>query len=282
MTNGTELAAVAFGLASAATFGVGDFIGGLTTRRTSVRTVIVISHTIGLLLMVLLAVFSAEAAPLPIDVFWGAAAGIVGQVGLIALYRAMAIGQMGIAAPVTAVLSAALPAVFGMLTQGLPDVPHLVGFALAGAGVWIISRPDSAAGRPAGFGLAILGGCSFGAFFILLAQIHQNAVFWPLAVARLASVAVQLAFAVVSGGFVRPAPRLLPLIALSGTMDVGGNVFFVLAAQSGRLDVASVLASLYPATTVLLAFWILKERLNRVQRIGVLLALVAVPLIAAK
>jgi drug/metabolite transporter (DMT)-like permease len=282
MTNGSEFAAVAFGLTSAATFGVGDFIGGLATRRTSVRTVVLISHGVGLILLVLLALIRAEPAPLPADIAWGAAAGIAGQLGVIALYRAMAIGQMGIAAPVTAVLSAALTALVGMLTQGMPDLVHLIGFALALVGVWIISRPEGTAGRPAGLGLAIVGGLCFGGFFVLLAQIHQDAVFWPLAVARLASIVVQLAIAVASRGIVRPAAGLLIMIVLSGAMDAAGNVFFVLAEQSGRLDVAGVLASLYPATTVLLAFWILKERMTRVQRVGVLMALVAVPLIAAK
>ncbi len=282
MTNGSEFTAVAFGLASAATFGVGDFSGGLATRRTSVRTVIVISHTVGLILLLVLALLRGEPTPLTVDILWGAAAGVVGQVGLVAMYRAMAIGQMGIAAPITAVLSATLPAVFGMITQGLPDAPHLVGFVLALSGVWIISRPDGTADRPVGLWLAVLGGCCFGGFLILLAQVHQNAVFWPLAAARSASIVAQLGIAIFSRGFARPSPRLLPLIMLSGAMDVGGNVFFLLAEQSGRLDVAGVLSSLYPATTVLLAFWILKERLTRIQQLGVLLALIAVPLIAAR
>jgi drug/metabolite transporter (DMT)-like permease len=282
MTTGSEFAAVAFGLASAATFGIGDFIGGVATRRTSVRTVVIISHAVGLILMVVLAIFRSEPAPLSVDIFWGAAAGIVGQIGVVALYQAMAIGQMGIAAPVTAVLSAALPALVGTLTQGLPDLVHLIGFALALIGVWTIARPEGTAGRPAGIGLALVGGLCFGGFFVLLAQIHKDAIFWPLAVGRLASVILQLAFALVTRSLVRPTSKLLPLIVVSGVMDVAGNVFFVLAEQSGRLDVAGVLASLYPATTVLLAFWILKERMTRIQRIGVMLALVAVPLIAAK
>src|SRR5690349_10638317 len=122
MSNASDSAAVAFGLASAATFGGGDFVGGLATRRTSVRTVTIVSHTAGLIIMVLLAILRAESAPTTTDIFWAAAAGIVGQFGVIALYRAMAIGQMGIAAPVTAVLSAALPALFGMLIQGMPDI----------------------------------------------------------------------------------------------------------------------------------------------------------------
>ena len=278
----SDLASVAFGLSSAATWGVGDFSGGLATRRTPVRTVVIISQIAGLGALILLALLRAEAAPLPADIFWGAAAGIVGQIGLVALYRAMAIGQMGIAAPVTAVLSATLPALFGIITQGAPGVPHVAGFALALVGVWLLSRPEGALGRPAGFGLALIGGCGFGGFLILIAQVHADAIFWPLAVARVASLVVLIGFALRTRRFDRPTREALPLIALAGLMDAGGNAFFVFAEQAGRLDVAGVLASLYPATTVLLAVMILKEKLTRTRLFGVLLVLVAVPMIAAK
>ncbi len=278
----SDLASVAFGLSSAATWGVGDFSGGLATRRTPVRTVIIVSQIIGLVTLVVLALLRTEAAPLPEDILWGAAAGVVGQIGLVALYRAMAIGQMGIAAPVTAVLSATLPALFGIITQGSPDILHVVGFALALAGVWLLSRPEGAKGRPAGLLLALIGGCGFGGFLILIAQVHANAIFWPLSAARAASLAVQVGLALWTRRFDPPAPNVLPLIILAGLMDAGGNAFFVFAEQAGRLDVAGVLSSLYPATTVLLAVLILKEKLTRMRLLGVLLTLVAVPLIAAK
>jgi drug/metabolite transporter (DMT)-like permease len=183
---------------------------------------------------------------------------------------------------VTAVLSASIPAVFGLVTQGAPDMPHLIGFALALSGVWVISRPEGATGRPAGLGLAIVGGFGFGSFLVLIAQVHPNAVFWPLVAARVASVGLQLAIALASRRLILPSRQALPLIVLAGTMDVCGNAFFVLAEQAGRLDVAGVLSSLYPATTVLLAFLILKERLTPLQRVGVLLALGAVPIIASR
>jgi drug/metabolite transporter (DMT)-like permease len=189
---------------------------------------------------------------------------------------------MGIAAPITAVLCAAIPTLFGAFTQGFPDVSHLIGFGLALAGLWLIARPGGGQGRPAGIGLSLIGGCGFGGFMILIAQVQPNAVFWPLVAARAASIAVQLGLAATGQRFVRPARHVFPLIALSGTMDAGGNVFFVLAEQAGRLDVASVLSSLYPATTVLLALLLLRERLKPWQLAGVLLALIAVPLIAAR
>src|SRR5260221_12966404 len=112
------LASVVFGLSSAATWGVGDFSGGLATRRTPVRTVVIISQLVGLIALILLALLRAEAAPLPVDIIWGAAAGVAGQIGLVALYQAMAVGQMGIAAPVTAVICPALPSPFGIGARG--------------------------------------------------------------------------------------------------------------------------------------------------------------------
>lgn len=280
MINGSELASVLFGLASAATWGVGDFSGGLASRRVPVLTVTLLSQAAGLVLLVGLALLWGERWPSGSDVGWGALAGIFGFIGLMGLYRAMAIGQMGIAAPITAVMSAGLPMLVGAVTQGWPDVTRQLGFALALVGIWFISRPQEVGGRPAGLGLALLAGCGFGSFLICIAQVQENAVFWPLASARLTAITIMLAISLASRKLALPPKATLPLILLTGVMDAGGNAFFVLAEQAGRLDVAATLASLYPATTVILALALLKERLVLWQGIGVLLALVAVPLIA--
>jgi drug/metabolite transporter (DMT)-like permease len=280
MINGSELASVIFGLASAATWGVGDFSGGLATRRVPVLTVTLLSQIAGLILLALLALVWRENLPAVVDIGWGGLAGFIGLIGLLALYQAMAIGQMGIAAPVAAVLSASLPVVVGIVTQGLPELPRQLGFGLAVLGIWFISRPQRAQGRPAGLGLAILAGLCFGGFLLCIAQVQTNSVFWPLVAARTVSIIVMLVMAGLGQRLAVPARSILPLIILTGAMDAGGNAFFALAEQAGRLDVAGVLASLYPATTVILALSILKEKLVFWQGIGVLLALIAVPLIA--
>lgn len=280
MTHGSEFAAVIFGLASAATWGVGDFSGGLATRRVPVMTVALLSQVAGLILLVLLALLWGENLPSAEDIGWGGLAGIIGWIGLMALYRAMAIGQMGMAAPVAAVLSASLPVTVGVATQGWPDLSHQLGFVLAVVGIWFISRPQQTEGRPAGLGLAIIAGLCFGGFLICIAQVQTNAVFWPLVAARAASIAIMLATTLIGQKLALPAPSVLPLILLTGAMDAGGNAFFVLAEQAGHLDVAATLASLYPATTVILAMSVLKERLVWWQSLGVLLALISVPLIA--
>jgi drug/metabolite transporter (DMT)-like permease len=282
MATESGTASVAFGLTSAATWGIADFSGGLATRRTPVLTVVLLSQTTGLIVLTLVALASAERAPTVPDILWGAAAGVIGQIGLFALYRAMAIGQMGIAAPLTGVLAASVPVIFGAFAQGLPDVPHLAGFALALGGVWFVSRSHGAAGRPAGLGLAILAGLGFGSFLILIAQVRDDSVFWPLVAARVASISVMIGIALIRRPFTWPTKKATPLILLAGSMDVGGNAFFVLAEQAGRLDIAGVLSSLYPAMTVLLALFVLRERLARWQSIGVLMVLLAIPLIAAK
>jgi drug/metabolite transporter (DMT)-like permease len=281
MSNGSEFAAVLFGLASAATWGVGDFSGGLATRRISVLTVTLLSQAVGLILLVLLALVWGEKSPSWGDVAWGAVAGVMGLAGLVAFYQAMAIGQMGVAAPVAAVISAVLPVAVGALTQGWPDVIHQIGFVLALIGIWFISTSQQVQGRPAGLGLALLAGCGFGGFLVCIAQVQESAVFWPLSIARLASIGALLVTGIFSRRLPSPPKSILPLIILTGVMDAGGNTFFVLAEQSGRLDVAAALASLYPVTTVILALAVLKERLVLWQGIGVLLALLAVPLIAS-
>ena len=135
-------------------------------------------------------------------------------------------------------------------------------------------------GRPRGLGLALLAGFGFGSFFILISLVSRGAVFWPLAAARLSSFLFMLVVALIRRQEVLPKKAVLPVVLLAGALDVAGNAFFVLATHTGRLDVAAILSSLYPAVTVLLASIMLKERVTRLQAVGILVALVAVPLIS--
>lgn len=278
---GSPLAAsVLFGLAAALTWGVGDFSGGFATRRARVFSVVLLSQSIGIVLFALLAIVTRERQPAPADLGWGAAAGIAGLVGLAALYRAMAIGQMGIVAPVSGVISAALPVIAGGVTQGLPAPANFAGFVLAFCGVWLISRSEGELARPAGLWLATLSGLGFGSFLVLIAQAQPGAVFWPLTAARAGSLAVLVAVFLLRQPPLQITRGVMLPVMLAGAMDSGGNLFFVLASQAGRLDIAGVLSSLYPATTVLLALVILREGLARRQVAGVVCALLAIPLIS--
>ncbi|HEY7416394.1 MAG TPA: DMT family transporter [Ktedonobacteraceae bacterium] len=274
-------APIVFGLAAALSWGSGDFNGGLASRRVNASRVVVAAYTVGLVLLIILALIWREPLPAPIDVVWGALAGLTGASGLIAFYTALAKGRMGIVAPVSAVLTAAIPVLFSIFTQGLPNPYQLGGFLLALLAIWLISRPEEqASGRPEGLGLALLAGCGFGLFFTLISRIHPDATFWPLAVARCTSILFLLIILSARRQPILPGVTVVPLIVLAGVLDALGNAFFVLAAHTGRLDVAAILSSLYPATTVLLAAFMLRERVTRIQAIGILFALAAVPLIS--
>lgn len=276
-----ELAPIAFGLLSAATWGAGDFSGGLVSKRAGVFGVVIFSQWIGGLLLLGLAFVTGERVPPLTDWLWGAAAGASGAVGLLALYRGLASGRMGLVAPLSAVLAAALPVVVGAFTQGPPDGLQFLGFGFAFAGVWLLSRPEGALSfRLNDLTLPVVAGLGFGLFFVLMDRANDRAVFWPLVAARVASVILMVTTALFNRRSLLPQREHWPLTALAGVLDAGGNAFFTLATQTGRLDVASVLSSLYPASTVALAWVVLKERLTRPQWLGVLAALVAIVLIA--
>ncbi len=274
------LSAVLLGLASAASWGAGDFSGGLASRRAPVLGVLVVGQLAGTTLVAATALLLGEAAPPAAAVGWAVSAGVSGAVGLAALYRALAIGRMAVVAPVSAVLSAAIPLAWGMAREGLPPAARLTGFALGLAGIWLVARSGEAGEGGAGLPLAILAGCGFGGFLVLMHRAAQGGTFWPLAAARATSVVLAVGVALASGRAWRPAAAALPLVLLSGVFDAGGNAFFVLAARSGRLDVASVLSSMYPASTVLLAALVLRERVTRPQGAGIAAVLAAIALIA--
>jgi drug/metabolite transporter (DMT)-like permease len=281
MTSGT-LTGAGLSLGTAAVWGAGDFAGGIATKRANVFRVVAGAHACGLLLMLLLVWITGEAVPPRATLLWGAAAGITGAVGVAALYRALAIGRMGIVAAVAAVITGVLPVLAGIYTEGMPDPIQLVGFVLALVSIWLIARPDGEIDTHRGLGLAVLAGVMFGLFFIACKQAGHHGVFWPLVAARTVSTLLMLLIVTFSAGDKRPLrPALVPIL-FSGILDTSANALFIAATQHGRLDVTSVLSSLYPASTVILARIFLKERMSATQNAGIVGALVSVVLIAAR
>ncbi len=275
-----EVMVVFWGLASALTWGAGDFSGGVAAKRTAVTSVVIVSQIVGGLFLALLALLFREALPSPTSLLMGVLAGIGGVIGLLALYGGLANGRMGVVAPLAAVISAALPVLVSLVTEGLPQVTQLAGFGLALLAVWLLSGMGWQTAMPRQeLAYAVVAGTGFALFFIFIDRVEPGSLFWPLAAARTVSVSLLTIWVMSRGAWVRPLPNQLPLIALAGVLDALGNAFFALAARLGRLDMAAVLASLYPGSTVLLARLILQERLTRRQWFGVLLALAALVLI---
>ena len=273
--------ALLFGLASALAWGAGDFSGGLATKRGNVYSVVLVSQIVGGIFLVLLALVFRETIPPTGDFLYGALAGVAGVIGLLALYSGLAHGRMGIVAPLTAVASAAIPILYSLFVEGLPPTSQIAGFGLALIAVWLLSGAigDMAVQRVE-LGYSLLAGTGFALFFILIDQANETAVFWPLTAARTASVSCLAIYIAVRGIWQRPTGDQVPLVALAGLLDALGSAFFALSARFGRLDIAALLASLYPVTTVLLAQIVLQERLNRPQWTGVVAALLALILIA--
>jgi len=277
-----EYAAAGLSLSAAACWGSADFSGGVSSKGSNTFGVVVVAHSAGLVSMLLLAFLTGEPIPSHAALMWGAAAGLVGGLGLVSLYRALAIGQMGINAPVAAVITGALPVLYGIWKEGYPAPVQIAGFGLALVAIWLVALPSGGLGRPKGLGLAICAGIGFGGYLICSRQAATEAVFWPLVAARLASVVEMLVIAFASQKAWKPSRSLFGWMIFAGIFDSLGNMFFMFAVRHGRLDVATVLSSLYPATTVLLARFVLKEKISRLQTSGIIAALVAVPLIAAR
>ncbi|WP_342304010.1 DMT family transporter [Methanolobus sp. ZRKC5] len=276
-----ELFVIIFGLTAALCWGTADFSGGFATKRSGVLTVAIISQATGIILLIAAALAFSESVPSTTDMLWGASAGLAGGMGVLALYHALSVEKMGIVAPVTAVMSALIPVVFGMITEGLPDTSQLIGFLFALIGVWLISRDhESSKIELQKLKLPCLAGTGFGMFMILIDQVQAEGIFWPLVGARMATIPTFIIVAYFMKQTKVPDIRYLPIILLAGILDTGGNVFYVLAAKTGRLDISAILTSMYPAITVLLAWILLKEKLVYRQWAGIIFTMAAVVLIA--
>jgi drug/metabolite transporter (DMT)-like permease len=274
-----EYLPAAYALSAVGVWGTSDFLGGIGARRVNAFLFTAIVHLGGMVPMAALALFTRVPFPGRASLLWALLAGSVGGIALALFYRALASGKMGLTAPVAAVLGAGIPTVVTAFAEGFPGYRHVAGFVLAGVGVWLISRTEDS-GRPEGLGLAVLAGIGFAGFYLCINKAGSGSALWIAVVSRAASFVVTSAF-VLFGRHIRPVPTPALVIAiLTGCLDITGSAAFIRANQMGRLDEAVVLSSLYPAVTVLLARIFLHEHFSRARTIGMLAALLAVPLVA--
>jgi drug/metabolite transporter (DMT)-like permease len=275
----SSLIAAVYALAAAFVWGTGDFTSGFAARRIGAFHALLVSFTFGLIAIVGVTLASGEPMPAARDMVWGAVAGLLGTGGFMAMLQGFATGRISVVAPVSAVLTAGIPMLIGAITIGLPRELQLAGCVLALVSMWLVSLRDEKERSPSGFSYAVLAGIGFAAFFTALDQISEGAVFWPLVASRLTSTLLLAGIALARRQPVVPKGSPMGVLVFAGILDVLGNLLFLMALQTGRLDIASVLVSLYPGVTVLLAAFILKERMTRLQAFGVVLAIVAIAMI---
>jgi drug/metabolite transporter (DMT)-like permease len=274
---------------SAVAFGIGDFLGGLSARRMAAAATALVAQLAGLVLLLLLAPFVGGAVG-GTDLAWGAAAGVAGAVGLMLFYSALSAGQMSVVTPVSAVMSALVPLVFGLVDGERPGGLALAGALLALPAIVLISREpgDQRAGdeldepsRRSTPGRVVIAaavsGIGFGTFFVLITRAGHDSGLWPLASAR-STAALIVAVVLVAGRRPPTEPGGLRLALAAGVFDVSANALFLVASRHGLLTLVGVIGAMYPASTVVLARVVLKERLAAHQLLG--LALAAASLIA--
>lgn len=252
MTLNLQLVPTSFSLAAVFAWGTSDFVGGYATRRANAFLLTTIAHASGLLLMLSLATATQAQFPSRVSIAWALTAGISGGAALAVFYRALSAGRMGLTAPVAAVLGAAIPTVFAMFTEGLPETIRVLGFLLAGIGIWLISRTEDRSSAE-GIGLAALAGVGFAGFYLCIRQAGDGSALWIASFSRTGALMTTAIIVLLKKNFHEITPAGVRWGMLAGCLDVSGSALFVRASQTGRLDAAVVLTSLYPAVTVLLA-----------------------------
>ena len=276
-------------LVSAVAYGCADFVGGLVSRRAAPWSVAFVALASGSLLLLVLAA-AAGGDPTRADLAWGALAGVGGGLGTAFLYRGFASGRMGVIAPISGVGSAVVPVLVGVLLAGeRPGVVVQVGLVLALPGIWLVSSeprdpaggaPDARRRLPPGVGDGVLAGLGFGTLFAALGQVPEEAGFLPLALHQVVAAAVVAAVGALLRQPWRPRERAAVAGLVPGVLGAAATGTYLVAAQGGLLSVTAVLASLYPAVTVILALTVLRERAHATQLWGLLLCGVAVALVA--
>lgn len=273
---------VVLGLAAAILYGLGDFAGGFASRRHGAVTVLLYSYPVGAVLMTAMLPFFGGHLSGHVVVF-GVCGGLAGLVGVVLMYHLMIDAPMNVISPVTAVLTAIVPVVFGIGIGERPALAAWFGIVVGIVAVLLVSRTtdEHPHGRIAArvLLLAVLSGMGFGFYFIFLARAGHDSGLWPLVVSRIASAVAIVPLALRFRAFDRVVGRTLGIVVVAGACDALANMFFLLSSRAGLLSLASLLTALYPAVTVILAVLLLREHTSRVQRVGLALAAGAVVLI---
>lgn len=295
--------AALLGLLAAIFWGGGDFSGGMAARSMSAVRVVLISHSLSLTALLLLTWLQQEPLPATHFLILGVCAGVAGGLGVMCFYTALSMGNMGSSAALSGLITAAIPVGFALVTEGIPGWLKLVGFVLAAAAIWMIAAAADGKVRhhaeKRAVVLAIVSGVCFGVLLLLLKLAGTGGALTAMTSARVGSLSATLLVLLVlrgraSGGnssaqsatqpddTLQPAGLVqsgIPWALMAALLDTSGNLVYILATQAGRLDVAAMLSSLYPASTILLAAWMLHEHPTRRQALGMAVALAAVILI---
>jgi drug/metabolite transporter (DMT)-like permease len=278
---GSETIAVVCGLASALAWGGGDFAGGLASRKAHTAVVVLYSQMLGGFVLLGLTPVFAEHVPDLRQLLSGMLAGGFGVGGLVCLYQGLSSGRMGLVAPLSAVVTAVIPIFVSFLIDGVPPPLRVGGLVVAVGAVWLLSLPAGTLRIQKGeLRLSLLAGTGFGLFFILMDHASGEAILWPLLASKIGAIGVMLILLIGTRRLALPPAGQTGFIALAGILDASGTAAFTVATHLGRLDISTVLASLYPAMTILLAWLVFHERLDRRQWIGVLVAILALIMIA--
>ena len=286
---------IVLALGSAIAYGVADFGGGVLSKRAHVFTVILLSQLSASLVILAVLPFWDGVLSWP-ALGWGAGAGVAGMAGVAFLYKGLAIGRMGVVAPITAVLAAAIPVTFGLATGERPRAIALIGVAAGLLAVVLIAGTPAPVDRkgpsngiveptvrlPRGLREALGAGVGFGVFFILLDRAPDGSGLWPLVGTRLSIVPAVALLALIAGASFRPTERTGLWVMALGVANLGADLLYLLATRAGLLSLVAVITSLYPAATVALARITLDERMVKQQMLGVAFAALSVTLIALR
>jgi drug/metabolite transporter (DMT)-like permease len=288
----TQFPPAVYSAAAVLIWGTSDFAGGYGSRRANAFVLTAFSHICAFVLMLTIALAQHAAFPSRASILWALLAGGLGGFSLSLFYRALASGQMGLTAPIAALLGAAIPTLADIAIEGAPSRWTLAGFALAILAIYLITRPETQetpleemqaahSTRPAGVGLAALAGVGFAGFYLCIHQAGSGSPAWVAAISRIGSFTLTAAAVVITRAPLTLDRPRAALGVVAGTFDISASALFIYASRHGRLDEAVVITSLYPAVTVILARIVLKEHFSRWKVIGLLAALAAVPMIAA-
>ena len=281
------MTAIAFGLLCSLLWGLSDYLGGVKSRTFAVPVVLAMMYLSSLVVMAAFVGLRGAGPPASEHVLAALASGLVGIVGLSAFYRGLAIGTMSIVAPIAST-GVALPVIVGLIGGDNPGPVRAAGLALAVVGIVLASREDDEGAanvrqQRLSILLAIVAGVSFGSYFVLAEIASSGDVAWALVLSRASAfpIIAAIALLVLRRGALRPRGATWAALAGIGLLDLGANFFFNYASTIGELSSVAVASSLYPVTTVMLAALLLGERVQGVQRAGVVVALAGVVMIAA-